>query len=110
MRCYNARCGEDAVTEMRVRYARENGTESDAVWEPLCDGCARNVTQGFQMVLGQPRPLRWTGQRPLEDHQHDYRIMSQAPVRIAGAVTGYTDIDVCPCGDRRIASPERSAR
>lgn len=110
MRCYNARCADDAVTEMRLRYVRDDGTESDAVWEPLCAGDARNVTNGFQLVLGSPRQVRWVAQRPLEDHEHDYRIRTTAPIRIGGAVTGHSDIEACPCGDRRLADPERSAR
>ena len=103
MRCHITGCAAEAETELRLRYQHEDRTESHAVWEPLCGPHALNASEGWLPVLSQPRAVRWVAQRPIEDHEHDYRIRSVAPARIGGAVTGSSDIAVCPCGDRRLA-------
>lgn len=109
MKCYIPRCPNDAVTELRLRYQREGGAESDAVWVPLCTRHARSATEGLLPVLSQLRPVRWIAQRPLAEHEHEYRIKSLAPIRIGSAVVGYSDIVVCPCGDRRLAAHEAAS-
>jgi hypothetical protein len=108
MRCHVTNCQSDAVTEFRIRYVYEGGTLSAGVWEPLCGPHAVLASRGWLPSLSLVRPVKWVAQRPLEDHEHDYRIRSFAPVRIAGAVTGYDDTEVCPCGDRRLAASQTS--
>lgn len=44
-----------------------------------------------------------------ENTEHDHRIKSLAPIKTVGAITGWSDIEKCPCGDRRLAAHERQA-
>ncbi len=56
---------------------------------------------------GSPVSGRWAGgcpepERP-EPHECDSRILLSVPVKIAGAVTGYTQLSECSkCGQRRV--------
>lgn len=108
MNCYIHGCTGEAATELRLRYLHDDDTESAAVWVPLCILHAHDATNGWLPSLSLLRPVRWLAQRPLEDHEHDYRIMSLAPIRIGSAIVGHSDIEVCPCGDRRLAAHEAS--
>jgi hypothetical protein len=103
MNCSVGGCGQEALTELRLRYVHDDG-ESQAAWEPLCASHAGCAAHGWLPVAGMPRPVRYVAQRPLEDHEHDYRLMTAAPDRCpTGGITGYTDMRACRCGDRRLA-------
>jgi hypothetical protein len=102
MQCAVGRCDQGAVTELRLQYLHDDG-DSRPVWEPLCGQHAATASLGSLPVLSLSRPVRYLAQRPLEDHEHDYRIMSSVPVNFGGAITGHTEMRSCRCGDRTAA-------
>jgi hypothetical protein len=64
MNCSTTKCMNEAVTELRLRYQREDGTESEAVWEALCAVHARYASEGWLPVHGLVR-----GDRRLAAHE-----------------------------------------